>query len=335
MTQSRSLRDEGGSIIVLVALTLTVLFGGAGIAVDGGMGYLQRRTMQIAADAASTAGTFEMQKNWNGSSFGSVTQTQIETVAKDYANKNGWNPSVGQISFLYMQRDGTTSASFNTNTRGVSATLSAPFSAIMGRAIGIQSYVAGAGSAAIFGSARQSFDALPIALNDDAFNGYNNQSGLQPAQGAGNYGTFNFASIVPPGCTAGDLTCYTNAMKKGTNPPITIPGVYAANSFDMGALSAASAAALQDRIDSAPTETCTSFATGSRRVVIVPVVDGSIGGSTVSLIRFRAFFISVIHAPNGFSGCFVQMTGGSGVLDPNATGAGYGGVTAMAIVKQP
>jgi hypothetical protein len=68
-------------------------------------------------------------------------------------------------------------------------------------------------------------------------------------------------------------------------------------------------------------------------VFVVPVVDGSIGGSTVRLIRFRAFFITTIAAPNGFSGCFVQLTTSGGILDPNGSGAAYGGVTAMAIIK--
>jgi hypothetical protein len=329
------LREDRGSIVVLVALLLTVLLGGAGLAVDGGRGYLVRRTMQGAADAASTAGTYEMEKNWNGSGFGALAQSQIETVARNYASQNGWSASAGTISFRYMQKDGTTSASFNVDSRGVSATLSAPFPSTFGRVFGIQQYTAGAGSAAIFGSAMQSLDAIPLAINDDAFSGYNRAAGLQPAGGGGNYGQFNFVSIVPPGCAANDLACYLAAMRNGTTQPVVIPGTYPVNSFDTSRLSDATASALQARIDSAPAETCTSFATGSRRVVVIPVVGGDIGGSSVRLIRFRAFFITNIAAPNGFGGCFVQLTSGGGVLDPNGSGAGYGGVTAMALVKQP
>lgn len=329
------LREDRGSVVVLVALMVTVLLGGAGLAVDGGRGYLQRRTMQVAADAASTAGTYEMEKNWNGSSFSSLTQSQIETAASGYASQNGWSASAGAISFVYMQKDGTTSATFNVNSRGVSATVSAPFPSTFGRVFGIQQYRAGAGSAAIFGSARQSLDAIPLAINDDAFSGYNSQVGLQPANGGGNYGQFNFVSLVPPGCIANDITCYLNAMRNGTTQPVVVPGTYPVNTFDNSQLSDTTAGALQSRIDSAPAETCANFATGSRRVVILPVVGGDIGGSSVSLIRFRAFFITNIAAPNGFGGCFVQLTSGSGVLDPNASGAGYGGVTAMALVKQP
>jgi hypothetical protein len=234
-----------------------------------------------------------------------------------------------------MQKDGTTSATFNVDSRGVSANLSSPFPSTFGRVFGIQQYRAGAGSAAIFGSARQSLDAIPLAINDDAFSGYNTRAGLQPANGSGGYGQFNFVSFVPPGCVANDVTCYLNAMKNGTTQPVVVPGTYPVNTFDNARLSDATAAALQERIDSAPAETCTSFATGSRRVVVIPVVGGDIGGSTVRLIRFRAFFITNIAPPSGFSGCFVQLTTGGGVLDPNAGGAGYGGVTAMALVKQP
>jgi hypothetical protein len=328
----RLARDDRGSVVVLVALMMTVLFGAAGLAGDGGSGYLQRRAMQVAADAASTAGTFEMQKNWNGSSFGSLTQAQIDTVVRDYASRNTWNSTAGTIALTYLQKDGTTSATFNANSRGVSATLSAPFPSIFGRVLGVQQYRAGAESASMFGSARSTLDALPLAINDDAFSGYNTPAGLQPANGGGNYGQFNFVSIVPPGCTAGDLNCYLNAMRNGTTQPIVVPGTYPTNSFDAARFSDASASALQERINSAPAETCTNFATGSRRVVIIPVVNGNIGGNSVQLIRFRAFFITTIAPPNGFSGCFVQLTT-SGLIDPNGAGAGYGGVTAMAMVK--
>ena len=52
------LRAQKGQAIVLVALILVALFGFLGLAVDGGRGYLDRRGMQGAVDAAALAAAY-------------------------------------------------------------------------------------------------------------------------------------------------------------------------------------------------------------------------------------------------------------------------------------
>ncbi|NLT74847.1 MAG: pilus assembly protein TadG, partial [Chloroflexi bacterium] len=47
---------EGGQTLVIVALAMAVLMLMAGLAVDVGMAYNERRDMQNAADAAALAG---------------------------------------------------------------------------------------------------------------------------------------------------------------------------------------------------------------------------------------------------------------------------------------
>src|SRR2546423_10776364 len=56
---------QRGQAIVLVALLLVVLFGFVGLAIDGGRGYLDRRQMQAAVDAASLAASYDYMTSTN------------------------------------------------------------------------------------------------------------------------------------------------------------------------------------------------------------------------------------------------------------------------------
>jgi Flp pilus assembly protein TadG len=51
-------RHQRGQAIVMVALILVVLFGFLGLAMDGGRGYLDRRSLQASVDAASLAAAY-------------------------------------------------------------------------------------------------------------------------------------------------------------------------------------------------------------------------------------------------------------------------------------
>src|SRR5437773_3232247 len=61
-TESRRGRSESGSVIVLSAVMLTVLFGVMGLAIEVGAIYSVKRKMQTAADAGAKAGAIEI---WN------------------------------------------------------------------------------------------------------------------------------------------------------------------------------------------------------------------------------------------------------------------------------
>ena len=55
---SRNRAIQKGQAIVMIALIITVLFGFLGLALDGGRGYLDRREMQAAVDAAALAAAY-------------------------------------------------------------------------------------------------------------------------------------------------------------------------------------------------------------------------------------------------------------------------------------
>jgi hypothetical protein len=221
--------------------------------------------------------------------------------------------------------------------------LSKPEAATFTRVLGFQVFPVFARATAMFGAALQA-GAVPLALNDDCFSavGYYVSVKSQPANSSGSFGPCNFGSVVPPACgplpptptpNPPDLACYRNAVRYGMTPSVFLGPTYWANTYDLAALSAETAADLQWRIDQRPTETCTTFASPSPRVVWLPVVPGGFGGSTFTFVRYRAYFVISVSPPSGITGCFVKATINGGDFDPNAVGTSYGGVLIMKLVR--
>ncbi len=73
--------NESGQVLVLTALSMTILLGFAGLAADVGMLFHTKRNMQIAADAAASAGAVDYL--YNGST------TSAQTAGQAAASLNG------------------------------------------------------------------------------------------------------------------------------------------------------------------------------------------------------------------------------------------------------
>jgi Flp pilus assembly protein TadG len=74
----RAARDESGQALVLVAITMVVLLGFVGLAIDVGNAYFTQRELQKAADAAALAGALEL-----------PDQAAATTVAQQYGAADG------------------------------------------------------------------------------------------------------------------------------------------------------------------------------------------------------------------------------------------------------
>ena len=73
-------RRQRGQAIVLVALVLTVLFGFVGLAIDGGRGYLDRRNLQSAVDAAALAAAYNYM---NSHDYGAAESAGVSDYASN------------------------------------------------------------------------------------------------------------------------------------------------------------------------------------------------------------------------------------------------------------
>ena len=89
-----------GQILIMFALFLTVLLGAAGLSMDLGMAFSQRRAMQNAADAGALAGAKLVSRA--GISTAAI-QTRVESIVQANAMDYG---SVGTINCLYIDDAG-------------------------------------------------------------------------------------------------------------------------------------------------------------------------------------------------------------------------------------
>lgn len=83
------MRGERGSVPVLVALSLTVLFGFSALAMDFGMMAACRQGMQNACDAAALAAAADLAEGSGGT---------VRSTARSYAAVNGFDPAEADVS---------------------------------------------------------------------------------------------------------------------------------------------------------------------------------------------------------------------------------------------
>jgi Flp pilus assembly protein TadG len=91
-----------GQILVMFAILLTSLLGALGLAVDLGVAFSQRRTMQSAADAGAYAGARIVSKSTIGAPL--MAQSEVEAVVKKNAMNLG---TIGAITCTYVNDSGS------------------------------------------------------------------------------------------------------------------------------------------------------------------------------------------------------------------------------------
>jgi len=270
---------ERGQSLVLVGLMITSLLGAGGLALDSSSLYVARTNTQRTADAAALAGARTVL----------TSETQGVADAKAYAAEN--SDTTAQVTVLTTIRPHDT----------IRVTSSSKVRTSLLRVLGITDSTVKASGTAQVGPAGSAVGILPWAVNDDAFSGYGKADGLQPANGGG-CGTFNFVAMKPPGGQT-----YADAIVNGVTSPIFLNTSYPTLVSDGSGLSAVTRAALQARIDARPSETYSTFVTGSPRVVFIPVLNGDIPNapSPVTPIGFRAFFLEKVDSQCAY-GRFVE-----------------------------
>lgn len=86
---AKLLREEKGSVIILVAIGLVVFLGLTALVVDGGMVYVTRSNLQNAADAAALAEVQEITKALINRTTDSIDLAQAEIMVDKYGVLNG------------------------------------------------------------------------------------------------------------------------------------------------------------------------------------------------------------------------------------------------------
>ncbi len=154
----RSSDSQHGQVLLIVAISMFVLIGFVGLAVDVGFWYGQRRHMQNAADAGALAGAYEICQS------SATSDEPIRDAAIDYAARNG--ADVERVQVRITDPTGTDTVSVIPavrNTVIVTATVQAQ--TFFGRILGITSADVSAVAAAACGAASSGCGAMPIAFD--------------------------------------------------------------------------------------------------------------------------------------------------------------------------
>ena len=85
-------RDVAGGVLIYTAFAAPVMIGFTGLAVDGGVWYAEKRSVQSIADAAAVAGALELRR----SGAAAVQQAAVADAAT-----NGYDPGAGDTIAIY------------------------------------------------------------------------------------------------------------------------------------------------------------------------------------------------------------------------------------------
>jgi Flp pilus assembly protein TadG len=100
-------QSERGQTVVIVAFAIIALLAFAGLAIDGGTAYLNRRRMQNAADSGALAGTMALAQAACDQLSPTGTDAEVLAAMNEYAIRNGVD-SASDVVGHYVRFDGNT-----------------------------------------------------------------------------------------------------------------------------------------------------------------------------------------------------------------------------------
>lgn len=154
----RRAADDRGVVLILLAIALVALIALAGLVLDGGRAYGERRQMQNAADSAAMAATRQLDRYITNQ----VSDARaIDDAARDAAEQNGANRDAVTCKLVRFDRSvigacpavATMSASTRAAAAGVKVTTQQTRDTLFMRVVGNETFTAGASATAQIGRA--------------------------------------------------------------------------------------------------------------------------------------------------------------------------------------
>jgi hypothetical protein len=170
--QTKLFRSQQGQSIVLVAAVMMGLLALAGLAIDGGNAFLQRRRLQNAADASALSGTRVLAHLISTCEDGdSGDDAQVVQTVNEFSASNGF-PASGDttINAWYVNADGERrgqvgAGAIPESATGVEVQIKATISSYFLQVVGIRTSTLGAEATAMTGKVTQlAGGILPIAV---------------------------------------------------------------------------------------------------------------------------------------------------------------------------
>jgi hypothetical protein len=266
------LNNNRGSVIVVLALGMTVLLAGTALVTDIGQNYVIQGRLSVAADAAALAG---------GTKFSSGSDAVTQTVLA-VAEKNG----VPADQVIVEVDD---------DVKGVTVKARAPMKLFFARLFGAQGGIMEQRARVAMTRPIAFFNVFPLGLDESIKLEYNKKLDLygQDLLGSGNWGALQFK--LDGQYQTGSSILKEN-LKHGFPGLVTIGDIAQTES---GAMTGPVNDAVKYRIGLAPTCTVDTFQSDCPRVLIMPIYAEIMDNNQnktdkVDIVNFAAFYVDSI-----------------------------------------
>lgn len=297
-TLRRLIRKEEGTVIVLVAIGLTVFLGFTALVTDVGLLLMKRNQLVQAMDAAALAGVQELPDNPTGA----------VQKAEEYAQKNGVDPTEVNITITPDNKQINVESTKEVNL-------------IFARIFGEDKSNVKALAKAIIGPVKNVRGVVPMSVLDQLLVP-GTQYIIKSAEGIGSYNN-GWRGILDFTGGGGGSAEYRELTRDGYTGELVIGK---AVEEETGNKSGPVEDGVKDRIAACtrvPSCTANDYEPDCPRLVWVPVVQ-EVDSKTVKIVGFAAFFLERVDgsgSSNNVWGTLVQQTV-SAEIDP--TLAEYG-----------
>lgn len=294
------LREQQGTVIILVALAVTAIMAAGAIAVDLGNLYVNKTRLSNVADAAALAGAQDLP----------LYPDQAVVTARNYAAQNG---KYGDIVEPSVQKD----SYGNYTILKVTIKRNVPF--FFARIFNMLSHDLTANATAKISPVSSATGVVPFGVVKQSFV-FGQTYVLKLGGGSGYDGNFGALALGGSGATV-----YRNNIKNGYNGLINL-GDWLPT--ETGNMSGPTLDGVNYRISLDPAASFETVQKGSPRIIVVPVIhDLSVNGSSdVQVVGFAAFFLEGTGGQgndNFVYGKFMEMVIPSNIYKNE----GYGSIT--------
>ena len=280
----KKMKNERGAALALVVIFMSVLLAGMALAIDVGMGVLEKSRMQRAADSAALAGASKLPENL----------AAAYSEALDYCQRHGVAAGEVQVGL---------SMSYPTRIQVlITRRIDHAFARILGINQGTVAAKAQAETGVIGGMA----GVIPIGVEEREFtygDMYQLKRGAGTCEKEGTPGNCsNFGPLALGGFGA---SVYEYNLINGYN------GIIRANDWvttETGDMVGPTRVGINSRLDAGEGEAFPDFPVGTRRLVFLPIIESlDVGGrSEVLVVGFAAFYLEDFGSKGEVYGRFVR-----------------------------
>lgn len=261
----RLLKKQDGSVVIIVALAMIMFLGILAIVADLGLLFLEKNRLSNGVDAAALAGIQELP----------MDKSAAIAVANDYISRNLKDLDSTQVEVYDEDKE-------------MQVTCQKTVRFALAPVIGITSWRVKVSARARTDVVTAIKGVVPISVVKQNFV-YGEQYMMKygPEPGQGSYYRGNFGALALGGTGASN---FTHNLAEGYSGVIRV-GDWV--STEPGNMDGPTAQGIRSRIEADPKSTYDNVTKGSKRLVIVPVVDSlNVNGrKDVQIIGFGAFFL--------------------------------------------